>query len=145
VRYLYLDESLSAFVDEETGLDSFGAEEFKLKLTIDGKPLPLLGEWTWHDADNHEIWNNLTTAVTQSAKAALGRDVRSLSFCNEVTAEYWKSDVTFGEDVHTWQFTGPAEDGPKDIAFAKRYTATAFSDGVSTFRVKISKFPLLPI
>jgi len=91
VRYLYLDESLSAFVDEETGLDSFGAEEFKLKLTIDGKPL---GEWTWHDADNHETWNTLTTAVTQTAKTSLGRDVRLLAFCGDVTAEYWKSDVT---------------------------------------------------
>jgi hypothetical protein len=143
VRYLRLDESLSGFIEEETGIDSFGSEEFKLQLTIDGK---YLGEWTWADADNHETWHGLTTAVTQSANAILGRDVRSLAFSKCVEALYWKSDVTFGtEDKHHWEFKGPLESDASEQLFEKEYRATAFSDGLSIFRLKLSKYPLLPI
>ena len=116
---------------------------FKVKLTIDEK---LLDELTLFDAPvRDESWNGLINAVNQSAKTVLGRDVRSLVFVDNVTAEYWKSDVTFDEDVHTWQFTGPSEAEGTETPHAMQYVATAWRNGLSTFRCKTSKNPLHPI
>ena len=79
VSYLMLDRPLGLYINDETSVDSPGADEVYLDIWLDSTRA---FDGYWDDADTDETWPGLAAAITQQIRAqmpAVGNRVASAS------------------------------------------------------------------
>jgi len=136
--YLNLDESLRLHVDDETGLDWPGEDEFALSVTIDGENVY---DDAWDDADSGEDWPGLAQAIRQSVQARTGND-KWVAFTSDITWDVLKTDgiAAHGSELGIVH----ALDASDDVAEARTagiVISDSASDGHLTAHTSLSKFP----
>jgi exonuclease III len=140
LTYLALDESLRLHVDEETGPDAVGADEFKLSVDIDGDPVYV---GSWDDADTGEDWPGFGAQIRTNVLARKGQD-RWVAF----TEGIWLSpEKTDGVSAHgnPVGVVGPLRADELDVKLRIVSMAVPgdLSDGQLMARMTLSRFPLV--
>jgi hypothetical protein len=141
LTYVKFDESFRLHVDDETGPDWLGADEFDLCIDIDGDNV---FSDVWNDADAGEDWPSLSKTIHNSVQARQGQG-NWAAFTNDILFSIIKTD---GISAH-----GSSEGGiirrldQKDKVAETRTASITISDSVSdgklTAHISLSKFPPL--
>lgn len=136
--YLSLDEGLRLHVDDETGPDWLGEDEFELQVTIDGESVYYD---TWDDADAGEDWPDLARTIRDSARARQGHD-KWIAFTSDITFDVLKTDGigAHGSEIGIVRALDSSDADQESRTAAIEITG-GDSDGQLTAHTSLSKFP----
>lgn len=130
VSYLMLDRPLGLFINDETSVDSPGADEVYLDIWLDSQPA---FNGYWDDADTGETWPGLAADIAQRVRARIPTAGNRVAFSESVSLSYVEEDFA----AKGWQavtIVGPAS-GELDVV-DRRPTLPVpdpVSDGMYTF------------
>ena len=138
LNFLRLDESLRLHIDDETGPDWLGEDEFELQVTVDGESVYYD---TWDDADAGEDWPDLARAIRDSARSRQGQD-KWIAFTSDITWDILKTDgiAAHGSEIGIIHALDSSDADQKSRTSAIVISA-GDSDGKVTAYVSLSKFP----
>lgn len=138
LTYVALDESFRLHVDDETGGDWPGDDEYEVDVAIDGDSV---FSGTWDNADTGEDWPSLSQAVRNSAQARQGQG-KWAAFTSDITYGVLKTDGAFahGSEVGIIRALDPS-DRDVEERMASITVSHPISDGHLTARVSLSRFP----
>jgi len=140
LTYVRLDESFRLHVDDETGPDWVGADEFDLGVDIDGDNV---FSDIWDNADAGEDWPSLSKAIHDSVQARRGQG-NWASFTGEIAFSIIKTDgiSAHGSEVGFIRALDPT-DKDVEIRTASITISDPASDGHLTVYASLSMFPPL--
>lgn len=138
LTFLRLDESLRLHIDDETGPDWLGEDEFELQVLIDGESIYYN---TWDDADAGEDWPDLARDIRDSARSRQGQD-KWIAFVGDITWDILKTDGigAHGSEIGIIHALD-ATDGEQELRTAPIVISGGDSDGQVTAYTALSKFP----
>jgi hypothetical protein len=138
LTYVNLDESLRLHVDDETGPDWLGADEFDLDVDIDGDNV---FSDSWDDADAGEDWPSLAQSIHNSVHARQGQG-KWAAFTDDIIFSLLKTD---GISAHGSAVGVIRALDPTDRDIENRNASIKISDpagdGHLTAYTSLSKFP----
>jgi endonuclease/exonuclease/phosphatase family metal-dependent hydrolase len=139
LTFVALDESFRLHVDDETGPDWPGEDEFELSVNIDGANVYFD---SWDDADTDEDWPDLVGSIRTSVQNKKGQPVTWVAFSSEIAFELTKTD---GLSAHGSQVGVIEALKPRDRESESRIAVIPVpdieSDGQLTAHAQLSKFP----
>lgn len=140
LTYVKLDESFRVHVDDETGPDWPGEDEYDLDVDIDGDSV---FSNSWDDADSGEDWPSLAKDVHDNVQARQGQGDWA-AFTGEITYTVLKTDGAFahGSEVGIIRALD-SSDNDQEERTASITVSDPVSDGHLTARASLSKFPPL--
>jgi hypothetical protein len=138
LNFLRLDESLRLHIDDETGPDWLGEDEFELQVTVDGESVYYD---TWDDADAGEDWPDLARAIRDSARSRQGQD-KWIAFTSDITWDILKTDgiAAHGSEIGIIHALD-SSDADQESRTSAIVISAGDSDGKVTAYVSLSKFP----
>ncbi|WP_287139773.1 endonuclease/exonuclease/phosphatase family protein [Mesorhizobium sp.] len=138
VTYLDLDEPITFFINDESGVDYGGADEPELQVNIDTGPPLFLG--SWDDADSGERWPGLGEAIVAKL-ATLMPGERRVGFVEGIWLGYVEPDIS----AQGWQTVSinPLTQGEEDRGerTATLHVPDEIKDGLYTFSCTLTRFP----
>ena len=136
VSYLMLDRPLGLYINDETSVDSPGADEVYLDIWLDSTRA---FDGYWDDADTDETWPGLAAAITQQIRAQMPAVGNRVAFSESITLSYVEDDVTAkGWQAEILLGTTP-EKNSVDLRRALPVT-DPISDGLYTFYYSLTSF-----
>jgi hypothetical protein len=141
LSFLRFTEPLNLRIDDETGPDWLGEDEFDLDITVDNEPL--ISD-SWDDADAGEEWPDLAGKCRKNAAGKAGKaDVTSIAFSGDIVISLLKTDgiAAHGSEAAVMSALSPSD---QDIEIRKEVItiSDAGSDGQVTFTCTLSRFPV---
>jgi hypothetical protein len=138
LTFMRLDESLRLHIDDETGPDWLGEDEFELQVTVDGESVYYD---SWDDADAGEDWPDLARTIRDSARARQGHD-KWIAFTGDVTWDILKTDglAAHGSEIGIIRALD-SSDKDQESRTAAIVITGGDSDGKVTAYATLSKFP----
>jgi Endonuclease/Exonuclease/phosphatase family len=138
MTYVRLDESFRVHVDDETGPDWPGEDEFDLEIDIDGDNA---FSTSWDNADAGEDWPSLAEELHNNVQARQGHG-RWASFTGEITYTVLKTDGTFAHGSEAGIIRAlDSSDDTEEERTASITVSDPVSDGHLTAHASLSKFP----
>lgn len=140
LTYVRLDESFRLNVDDETGPDWPGEDEFHLDVEIDGDNV---FSNSWDNADSGEDWPSLVQAIHDSVQARKGQG-NWAAFTGEIAFSVLKTDGAFahGSAAGIIRALDPSDHDTEERT-ASITVSDPVSDGHITTYASLSKFPPL--
>lgn len=140
LTFVRLDESFRLHVDDETGSDWPGEDEYDLGVGIDGESVY---SNSWDDADSGEDWPSLAKDVHDNVQASHGQG-NWAAFTGEITYSLLKTDGTFahGSEAGIIRALDPSDHDVEERT-ASITVSDSISDGHITTHASLSKFPPL--
>lgn len=138
LSFLMLDRPLGLFIDDETSVDSPGADEVHLDIWLDSRPA---FHGYWDDADTGETWPGLAAAIAQQIRAQMPGVGNRVAFSESITLSYvedddiaakgWQAEVLLGttpeKSVVNLRRTLPVSDPVSDGRYTFYYSLTSFN------------------
>lgn len=140
LTFVKLDESLRLHIDDETGPDALGADEFDLDVDIDGDNV---FSGSWDDADAGEDWPSLSKAIRSSVQTRQGQG-NWAAFTGEIAFTVLKTDgiAAHGSAVGLIRALDPTDRDVESRTASIKISDPA-GDGHLTAYASLSKFPPL--
>lgn len=140
LTYVRLDESFRVHVDDETGPDWPGEDEYDLDVEIDGDSV---FSNSWDDADAGEDWPSLGKDVHDNVQARQGQG-NWAAFTGEITFSVLKTDGPFAHGSEAGIIRAlDASDDNQEKRTASITVSHPVSDGHITAHASLTKFPPL--
>jgi hypothetical protein len=89
ISYLMLDQPLGLFINDETSVDSPGADEVYLDVWLDSQQA---FSGYWDDADTGETWPGLAAGITQQVRALMPGVGNRVAFSESIVLSYVEDD-----------------------------------------------------
>ena len=137
LSFVRLDESFRLHVDDETGPDWWGADEFEMDVDIDTDNV---FSGSWDDADAGEDWPGLAGAVNDSVRKRQGQGEWA-AFTDAISFDLLKTDglSAHGSIAGVIRALDPT-DREVEVRTAAIVVADSESDGHVTCYATLSKF-----